>query len=253
MKNFAIIGLGKFATRLLEELSHVETAQVVIVDMNKELIQEYESLAVEAFILDKMTKDNLKKVLPVQLDAVIIDFEDNLDLASLVTHYAYQLDLSQNIYVRTESEDHSEILETLGATKVISPSRDAAVNLTPILISPLLSTYNVMGHGMVTAEMRVPSDFLGKTLVDLDLRRQKGINVIAVRHVGSLGYDFIGGNYRLEAGDEMMITGKVEDVEKFSGSYSDAGNLSYNSVSKIRDSKGILEVFNDFFSRNKNK
>jgi trk system potassium uptake protein TrkA len=250
MKNFAIIGLGKFASRLVDTLSEIETAQLVIVDMNKELVQEYETRAVEAYILDKMTKDNLKRVLPAELDAVIIDFEDNLDLASLVTHYIYQLGATKNIYVRTESDDHSEILETLGATRVISPSRDAAVNLTPILISPLLSTYNVMGHGMVTAEMRVPHNFLGKTLVELDLRRQKGINVIAIRHVGSIGYDFIGGNYRLEEGDEMMITGKMEDVERFSNSYSDVGSFSY-SASKIRDSHGILEVFSNLFQKKK--
>lgn len=250
MKNFAIIGLGKFATRLVDALGDIETAQLVIIDTNKELIQEYETRAAEAFILDKITKENLKKILPSELDAVIIDFEDNLDLASLVTHYIYQLGLTKNIYVRTESDDHSEILETLGASRVISPSRDAAVNLTPILISPLLSTYNVMGHGMVTAEMRVPANFLGKTLVDLDLRRQKGINVIAIRHVGSVGYDFIGGNYRLEEGDEMMITGRMEDVERFSNSYTEAGTFSYSS-GRVRDSRNILEVFSNLFQKKK--
>lgn len=249
MKYFVIIGLGKFAIRLVEELSEIENVQVIIMDTDKDLVQECESIAAESYILDKITKENLKKVMPSEVDAVILDFEDNLDLASLVTHYVYQLNITRHIYVRTESEDHSEILETLGASKVISPSRDAAVNLTPLLISPLLSTYNVMGHGMVAVEMRVPAQFIGKTFVELDLRRQKGVNVIAVRHLGAIGYDFIGGNYRLEEGDEMMITGKAEDIENFCSAYSHEDPFSSPKKEGDNFSKSLVASFADFFKK----
>ncbi|UER67870.1 TrkA family potassium uptake protein [Borrelia sp. BU AG58] len=213
MKTFVIIGLSNLGVHLLEDLSKLD-CQIIIVDTSKELVEEYDVIATESFILDQFTKNALKKVIPADTDAVVIDFDDDLGKSALVTHYCNLLGVRE-ICVKTEDRDDAEILKTLGATRIIFPSKDAARRLTPLLVSPNLSTYSIIGYDIIVAETVIPNEYVGKTLLEADLRRERGITVIAVRNLSNSRYEFVDGDYFFLKDDKVVICGKPDSIESF--------------------------------------
>ncbi|AWG43077.1 TrkA family potassium uptake protein [Candidatus Borreliella tachyglossi] len=257
MKTFVIIGLSNLGIHLLEDLSKLD-CQIIIVDTSKELVEGYDVIATESFILDQFTKNALKKIIPVDTDAVIIDFDDDLGKSALVTHYCNLLGVRE-IYVKTEDRDDAEILKTLGATKIIFPSKDAARRLTPLLVSPNLSTYNIIGYDIIVAETVIPKEYVGKTLLEADLRREKGITVIAVRNLSNSRYEFVDGDYFFLKDDKIVICGKPDSIENFTNNKdlikdliaaSKAEETSYKSESKRL---GFLRFFDFMKKFNKDK
>ncbi|AHE63034.1 potassium channel family protein [Borrelia parkeri] len=248
MKTFVIIGLSNLGIHVLENLSKLD-CQIIIVDTSKELVEEYDVISTESFILDQFTKNTLKKVIPVDTDAVIIDFDNDLGKSALVTHYCNLLGVKE-ICVKTEDRDDAEILKTLGATKIIFPSKDAARRLTPLLVSPNLSTYSIVGHDIIVAETIIPKEYVGKTLLEADLRREKGITVIAVRNLSNSRYEFVDGDYFFLKDDKIVICGKPDKIENFTNNKDLIKDLI--SVSKSEDASymenskklGFLRFFN---------
>ncbi|QMU99473.1 TrkA family potassium uptake protein [Borrelia sp. A-FGy1] len=257
MKTFVIIGLSNLGIHLLEDLSRLD-CQIIIVDTSKELVEEYDVIATESFILDQFTKNALKKVIPVDTDAVIIDFDDDLGKSALVTHYCNLLGMRE-ICVKTEDRDDAEILKTLGATKIIFPSKDAARRLTPLLVSPNLSTYNIIGYDIIVAETVIPNEYVGKTLLEADLRREKGITVIAVRNLSNSRYEFVDGDYFFLKDDKIVICGKPDSIENFTNNKDLIKDLIAASkeeeASQIEGSKkmGFLRFFDFMKNFNKDK
>jgi len=240
MKLFVLLGLGDLGQRLVEEFNDLN-CQIVIIDTDRKLVEEFEDQASEAYILDKITQNTLKKTIPLDVDAVIIDFSHSLEISSLATHYTKLLGID-NIYIKADSDDHAKIFKRLGAKRVIFPDKDAAQNLTPLLVSPLLTTYNFMNGGMVTAEMIVPSDLIGKSVIEADLRRKRGINVVAIKRKNHVDYEFATGEYHFEKDDTLMVFGYDNDVEIFS--QAQQGTFKRKRAKKKTASRFLGKLFN---------
>lgn len=72
MKQFAIIGLGAFGIRMLDELLSV-TDEIIIVDKDREVIEKYKDKAKAAYITDAINETALSKIIPSDIDSVIVD------------------------------------------------------------------------------------------------------------------------------------------------------------------------------------
>jgi len=64
---------------------------------------------------------------------------------------------------------------------VVFPNREAAKRITPLLISSTLLNYMPVSGKLVIAELEIPGHFWGKTVLEMDLRRKYGLNLISVR------------------------------------------------------------------------
>ncbi|MDQ7029481.1 MAG: TrkA C-terminal domain-containing protein [Ardenticatenia bacterium] len=64
-------------------------------------------------------------------------------------------------------------------------------------------------------EMLAPERLHGKTLGEADLRRKYGLTVLAIRHGDQLRVN-PSADARIEAGDELLVIGKMADAERLS-------------------------------------
>ncbi len=215
MKQFAIIGLSSFGRDMLEELSEI-SCEIMIIDKNAELVEKYETKATSAFIADAANEESIKKLIPSTIDTAIIDMGDNIEVSVLVTNYLSKMGV-RKIIVKAKSDEHGEVLEIVGATQVIFPNREAAKRITPLLVSSLLFDYLPFGNGLVMAEVQVPEKYFGKTLIEVDLRRTRKLNVIAIRKEVESDYEFFSPNYHLQPDDIFLVVGKKDDVVSISG------------------------------------
>jgi trk system potassium uptake protein len=235
MKQVVIIGLSRFGRRLLEEFL-ASDSEVVIIDKDREVIELYKDKVASAYVADVLNEEIIRKLVPPGIDAAVVDLGDRLEASILVTNYLKKLGVKE-IIARAESSEHGEILDLVGATKVVFPNLEAAKRIAPFLISSQIFSYLPISSELVIAEVKVPQKFYGKSLVEVDMRRKYKLNVIAYRKPKGDGYFFYSPEYRLQTDDVLLVGGREEDIDAF-------------TEEKLPiSSRGITGLFSRFFSR----
>jgi trk system potassium uptake protein len=214
MKQFAIIGLDIFGKRMLDELLEVEGIDLIIIDKDKDVLDRYKNKVSKAYLTDVIDEEAIKKLISPQIDGVIIDLGAKIEASILVTNYLKKIGV-QNIIAKAESEQHGEILDLAGAKKIVFPNKEAAKRITPLLVSPLISSYLPISNNFVIAEVKPPLDFIGRSLIDLNLRQKYNLNVIGFRKEAKEDYAFFSPDYTLQADDIFLLAGNETDVVKF--------------------------------------
>jgi trk system potassium uptake protein TrkA len=215
VRQYAIIGLGSFGVRVLQKLSEA-TDQIIIIDKNSEIVEKYKDLAEKSYIADALSKEALMRIIPEGIDVAVVDVGDNIEAAIVVTNALKKLGARQ-IIVRADTEERGEILEIVGATRVVYPTLEAATKIVPMLVSSSLFSFMPISPSLVLAELRVPDKYVDLTLIEANLRQSKGINVVAIRKDGSDDYEYFDPRYRLHSDDVLLCAGTEKDVTAFTG------------------------------------
>jgi trk system potassium uptake protein TrkA len=233
MRQYAIIGVSKFGLYMLDELSKVE-CEILVIDKKKELIETLKDRVTSAYIADAINEETVKRLVPSSIDAAIIDMGDRIEVSILVTNYIKKLGI-KNIIARAESKEHGEILGLIGATHVVFPNQEAAKRVAPIVLSKGLFSYFPLSDDLVIAEVQMPKEFSGKSLVESDLRNKAGINIIALKRDDGY-HQFINRDYRLDEGEIVLVSCSPEALTVFSGI-----KLTEENVKKR--SGGLMNLF----------
>lgn len=233
MKQVAILGLSYFGKSVLDELLEMNV-EVLIIDKDRDVVDAYKDSSATAIVMDVMNAENLRHALPPTVDAVIIDMGDRIEASILTTSYCKKIEI-KTIIVKAETEAHGEILNLVGATKVVFPNREAAKRITPLLISSTLLNYLPVSGKLVIAELEIPNDFWGKTVLETDLRKKYGLNLISVRR-GVEEYGLFAPEYRFQEGDIALVSGIDEALEAFTG-----------KEFGIREKSSLLDNFKKLF------
>ncbi len=215
MRQFAVIGLSNFGRRMLEELL-VSNADILIVDKDREIVDQYKDRVAAAYIADVLKEETVKKIIPADIDAVIIDLGDRVEASILLVNYLKKMGVKR-ILVKAETDEHGEILEIVGAHQVVFPNKEAARRIAPPLILSTVFNFMPISKGLVMAEMSVPRKLAGKTLIEVDLRKNYKVNAVAVNKSGSDEYEFVSPSYTFREGDILLLVGREEDIGAFSG------------------------------------
>jgi trk system potassium uptake protein TrkA len=235
MKQFAIIGLSFFGKRMLEEL--VDTGcEILIIDKDSAVIDLYRDKVTASYIADAISEEIITKLVPSTIDAAIVDLGDNLEVSILVTNYLKKLGVKR-IVAKAESDQHAEILDLVGATDIILPNREAARRVAPLLLSSILFSYLPISSDFAIAEIKVPEKYVGKSLIEANLRQQHHMNVIALKRESADDYTYFLPDYRLQAEDVLLVAAKDEDI----------GAFAATELPAVRE--GMPGVFNKLLSR----
>ena len=183
MVTIAVIGLGTFGNRVTEALLDTDT-ELVILDKDRDIVEKYKNAVTNAYITDAINEATLKKVIPPDVNAAIVDLGSQLETSILVTNHLKKLGVPQ-IIVKARSDEHGEILKLVGATKIIYPDYDAAVHIVPMLLSSALFNYMQLSENFAIAEVKVRKEIEGKTLAESSLRQKYSLNVIGLRQEGN--------------------------------------------------------------------
>jgi trk system potassium uptake protein len=215
MKQFAIIGLGAFGLRMLEELLTV-TNEIIIIDKDKEIINKYKDFAKAAYVTDAINAVALSKIIPSEIDAVIVDLGGKIEVSIMTTNYLKKMGIRE-IVVKAQTDEHGEVLQMVGATKVVFPDQEAAKRITPMLASSLLFNFMPISANLALAEVRANEFCVGQTLLDANLRKTFGLNVVAMRKVENDEFFFISDpSYIFTVDDVLLVAGSEEHIGKFS-------------------------------------
>lgn len=232
-KQFAVIGLGTFGLRVLEQFLAVDV-EVLIIDKDEAVVSQYRNLVAAAYVADAIKEETIRKIVPPDIDAAVIDLGDRTESSILVANYLHKMGV-RRIVAKAESDDHGEILRLVGVTDVIYPNREAAKRIMPPLLSEAMFSYMPISDQLVMAEVNFPVEYVGKTLIDGNIRQELGLNVIAVRPGGMGEFVFMTPDYRFQEKDRFLVVGSNERV----------GTVS----EKAEEPRGGGRLFRHFFRR----
>ena len=188
-KSFAVIGLGKFGRSVAIELANTG-ADVLAVDIDKERVHSVANFVTCAVAIDVRDTEALDTLGLSNMDAVVVAITEKLDISILATIYAKDAGV-KTVVCKAQDETHKKILEKLGVINFMEIS-----------------------DKLKMVEIDVKPNWIGKSLMELDLRKKENLNVIAVRQDTSSEYEVNPSpDIRLTDKMTMLITCEVKDLD----------------------------------------
>ena len=211
-KSFCVIGLGKFGFSLAQTLIE-EGNQVMIIDTDEEKVSALADGATNAVIGDATNEKVLRAAGIANYDCVAVCVSGNLNDNVLLTIMLKEMGIKK-VISRAHNESHKKVLERIGADIIVVPEQDMGEKLGYMLSRENVTEF-IEFSGYKIVEMIVPKEWVGKNLVELDVRRKYGVNIIAVVAADSNEPNVSPSPMRaFVEGDKISIIGTDKDIDK---------------------------------------
>ena len=179
MKSYVVIGLGRFGAELATRLYAIGE-EVMAIDLNESLIDKIADRVTKAVAADARDRDVLEKLGVDGFDRAIVAVGSDLAASALITMHLKSLNVPF-IMCKAHDDTYKDILEKLGADRVIIPEREVADKLALGMTHAGVMEYIELSNEFGIIEMEPIPEWIGKTIRELELRTRYGVNVIAVR------------------------------------------------------------------------
>jgi len=214
MRQFAVIGLGHFGSTVARELAH-KGLPVVAVDLNPVRVDELRGEVTHAVVGDATEASFIASSGIGEVDIAMVALGDDIEASVLVTLNLAESGI-ENIIVKGISDEHGKILKAVGAKKVIFPEKEMAQRIATSLAAPNIIDHIPLTEGYSIVELITPSVFAGKTLLDLNLRREYGVELLAIKRASPEDIPPVivvpGAGEIIKEGDKLVVLGSEEDV-----------------------------------------
>jgi trk system potassium uptake protein TrkA len=212
-RQFAVIGLGRFGRAVCSTLHHLGY-EVLGIDSDERRVNTVlaEQQASHAVQLDATDPIALKEVSIGDFDTVIIAI-GNYVQESVVTTLNVKEAKVPYVVAKASSEIHCKLLKKVGADHVVFPEHEMGCVLARSLTRPgILDRFELdPDHSII--EATVPEEFDGKTIMELELRKHYGLNLLAVCKEGKFEIN-PSPVLRLQKGWMMVVIGSNKGIDQ---------------------------------------
>jgi len=219
MRQFAVIGLGRFGLSVAKTLTE-HGCQVLAIDKDEQLVQYASEFVTDAVQADSTDDKALKAVGIKNVDVAVVGIGTNLEASILTTLTLKEMGV-QEIVGRAVTEEHGKVLEKVGATKVVFLERDMGIRVANSLISPSIIEHIYLSPEFSIMETKAPRVFIGQSIGGLDIRARHGLTIIGVRKQEPSDKNVCDINiapradYIIHEGDVLILLGSNANLEKF--------------------------------------
>lgn len=214
MKQFAVIGLGRFGSSVARTLSRMGF-DVLAVDTDEERVNDISEEVTYAVQVDAMDEQALKSLGIRNFDVVIVAIGQEVQSSILVTVMLKEMGVPR-VVAKAMSELHGKVLQKVGADMVVFPERDMGVRVAHALVSRNILDQISLSPEYSIIELIAPTEFWGKTLQESAMRREYGVTVLAIRR----GTDIIispGAKQVIREGDILVVLGRNDKLKRLGG------------------------------------
>jgi len=179
MERFAVIGLGRFGSRLAKHLA-AAGAEVIAIDRDRAIVEDLRDQVTLAIALDATDEQALRIQGVDQVDCAVVGIGHNFEANALTTVLLKSMRVKR-VVSRAGNDMQAQILRRIGADSVVSPEDEAADRWSNRLLSPFVIDHVELAENYALVQIPVPEAWQAKTLAELDLRRKFNITVVAIR------------------------------------------------------------------------
>lgn len=210
-KTYAIFGLGRYGIAVARELVN-NGMEVIAVDADEKIVNAAANELPICKCADITDPDVIRQLGISNADVVIIAMANNLEASVMAVTLCKELGI-KTIIAKSGNEMHQKILTRVGADKVVFPENESGIRLAKNLLSSGLVDMVSLAKNVSMIELDVKPEWLGKNLIELNLRKKYSVNVVALRKGESVSVD-IDPHAPLQAEDKLIVIANTEKISK---------------------------------------
>ncbi|WP_428417556.1 potassium channel family protein [Phocicoccus schoeneichii] len=211
-KEFAVIGLGRFGSSIVQELRELD-ANVLAIDKDEDVVNEYKDIVTEAVIGNTTDEAVLRSVGITNFDHVIVAIGENIQSSILTTLILKDLGV-EKVTVKAQNEYHGRVLEKIGADHVIHPERDIGRLLAHRIVSSHTLDILEISDEHSIVEFKTTKKLNNKSILNLGFREKYEVSILAIKRGDQIivNPDPV---IKLMSDDVLILIGKDTDLSRF--------------------------------------
>ena len=180
-KQFLVAGLGLFGTSVALTLQQMGY-EVYTLDSEESLVQDLSTQLNYVVCGDASDKKTLQSLPLEDIDVAVVAI-GNVERNMMCTMLLKELGIKQ-VVAKAINNLHGAMLNKIGADKVVYAERDMGERVAHNLISAGVMDYIELSSEISVMSLAIPAEFVGKNLIEADLRRRYDVNVVAIKRDG---------------------------------------------------------------------
>lgn len=178
-KTYAVLGLGRYGIAVAKEL--IENGkEVIAVDSNQKIVNDASAYLPVCKCADVADAEVVSKLGIGSVDTVIICMASNLEASVMAVTLCKEAG-AKNVIAKCANEMQQKILLRVGADQVVFPENESGVRLAKNLLSSGFIDMISLSKEVSMVEIDVKEEWIGKNLIELNLRKKYGFNIVAIK------------------------------------------------------------------------
>ena len=211
MKQFVVIGCGRFGSSVAENLYNLGH-DVMAIDYSQETVQNLSDKVTHVVQADATDEHALKSLGIRNFDVAIITIGSNIQSSIMTTLIVKELGVKY-VVAKAQNEVHAKVLYKIGADRVVFPERDMGMRVAHNLVASNILDYIELSPEYSIMEITALKEWNKKSLSNLNIRSKYGINIVAIKQEDNIK---ISPNAQdiIHEGDILVGIGRNNDLRK---------------------------------------
>lgn len=210
-KTYAIFGLGRYGMAVAKELAKTGM-EVVAVDIEQKIVDDAAAYLPVCKCADVTDEEVISRLGISNIDTVIVCIASDLEASVMAVTLCKEAGV-HNVIAKCANEMQQKILLRVGADHVIFPEKESGIRLAKNLMSSGFIDMISLSKDVSMVEIDVRDEWLGKNLIELNLRKRYGINIVAIKKGETVNVN-INPEQVLEAESSLIIIANTAKLGK---------------------------------------
>ena len=210
-KTYAVFGLGRYGIAVARELVD-HGMEVIAVDSEERIVNMAADELPICKCADVTDPDVIRELGIANVDVVIIAMANNLEASVMAVTLCKEIGV-KTVIAKCANEMHQKILLRVGADKVVFPENESGIRLARNLLSSGFVDMVSLAKNVSMIELGVKREWVGKNLIELNLRKKYSINVVALRRGDMVSVD-IDPHAPLSPDDKFIVIANPEKLSR---------------------------------------
>ncbi len=178
-KTYAVFGLGRYGSAVAMELVK-NGMEVLAIDTNQAIVNDAAAVLPICKCADVTDIEVIRRLGIAEIDTVIVCMASNLEASVMAVTLCKEVGV-KNVIAKCANELHQKILLRVGADEVVFPEQESGVRLAKNMLSSGFIDMLSLSEDVAIVEIDVRDEWVGSNLIDLNLRKKYGFNIVAIR------------------------------------------------------------------------
>ena len=183
-KTYAVFGLGRYGRAVARELVD-NGREVIAIDDDQNIVNDAAAYLPICKCANVTDAEVISQLGISEIDTVIICMAGNLEASVMAVTLCKEAGV-KTVIAKCANEMHQKILLKVGADKVVFPENESGVRLAKNLLSSGFIDMISLSKDVSMIEIDVRDEWVGKNLIELNLRKKYGFNIVAIKKGGKV-------------------------------------------------------------------
>ena len=210
-KTYAVFGLGRYGTAVAKEFAE-NGIEVLAVDIDQKIVNEAAAFLPVCKCADVTDSEVISRLGIGSIDTVIICMANNLEASVMAITLCKEAGV-KTVIAKCSNNMHQKILLRIGADMVVFPENESGIRLAKNMISSGFIDMISLSKDVSIIEIDVKKEWCGKNLIELNLRKKHGFNIVAIKKGDDVNVN-INPEQPLEADSTLIVIAKIAKIGK---------------------------------------